>query len=262
MAYINTKKDRNNLYMKLNELDTISKMKYLLTNKGFRIRYDGKWTRSVVEAVSAYETPWLHQYQAPHFECDKWHNLFFTAYGWTPTYCQNCWKVVVFIPTVEKLFDLYELQHDLEHQGKCGLEYRKTDERRYGGYFYNWGKEEGLKCYEKVRRAVDKELGEDINVILKCSCSEYEVHNGPPEEWVPSEKQLVIEEEFRRWVVMSDVKHRQTRYMVAYVMLKWLHHACHIGDLTYKAFTDGNSLVKTMKTYHDEKGVRNGEVCK
>jgi hypothetical protein len=35
-------------------------------------------------------------------------------------------------------------------------------------------------------------------------------------------------------------------------MLKWLHHAAHIGDLTYKEFTDGKALVKTMKTYHNE----------
>lgn len=251
-GYINTKRERESLYKKLTEIDTITPLRYLLDKKGFRIRSDGRWTREPIASASIWETPWLHQHQDPDQDCDLWHNLFFAMYRWVPTYCKNCWKVVVFIPTVKKLFDLYELQHELERPCKCGLEYRFTDERKYGGYFYNWGKENGLECYKVVRQAVDEHLGKDINVILKCSCSEYEIACGPPDEWTPSEQQLAIEEKMKKWVLTGNVKHTQQKYMTAYVMLKWLHHAAHIGDLTYKEFTGGQSLVKTMKTYHQE----------
>ena len=233
----------------------ISPLRYLLDSKGFKIRADGRWTREIQPSVSIWDSPWIHQYQEPNGECEMWHSLFFPKYNMVPSYCKDCWKVVVFVPTVEDLFNLYEIQHELEHPSKCGIEYRMTDERRYGGYFYNWGKENGLKCYEKVRAAVP----DHMNVILKCSCSEYEIACGPPDEWEVTKEQEELENKFRRWVLTADQKHSAQRYMTAYIMLKWIHHAVHIGDQTYKAFTGGAPLTVTMKTYHDE--VNHGEMA-
>lgn len=247
-GYINTRKDRENLYGRLNQLDIISKMRWLLDKKGFKIRPDGRWTREPMPSASIWDTPWIHQWQEPAQECDKWHNLFFPAYGLTPSYCLNCWKVVVNPPTLKDLFDLYEIEHDLQLPCKCGFEMRYTDERRYGGYFYNWGKEAGLECYKIVREAVP----EHMDVFLKCACSEYEIKNGPPAEWEVTPQQSMLEDAYKKWVLTGDIKHTQQQYMTAFVMLKWIHHAVHIGDLTYKEFTGGQPLVKKMKTYEGE----------
>jgi hypothetical protein len=252
MAYINTTQNRGNLYQKLHKLDVIGKMRYLLDGKGFRIRADGRWTRMPQDSVSVWDTPWIHQHQKPGQQCEIWHRLFFDRYKWVPTYCKDCWKVVVFIPTVKDLFNVYEIQHELGHPCKAGIEYRYTDERKYGAYFYNNGKQAGLDCYKMVREAIP----ENMDVILKCACSEYEIECGPPDEWKASPEQLEVEEMFKTWLVDSNMKHTQLEYMTAFTMLKWIHHAVHIGDLTYREFTNGEKLTVTMKTYHEE--IENG----
>jgi len=246
---IDTIKNREHLYEMLTKLDDISKMKVLLEKKNFRIDADGRFRRAY---SSQWNTPWVHQHQEEQQQCELWHELFFSVYQMVPSYCQDCWKVVVFIPTVRDLFDLYELQKDLGHPCKCGIEYRATDERRYGGYFYNWGKEAGKACYAKVRSAVDSRLSPDIKVILKCACSEYEIACGPPAEWQVSDKQRELEAAFRRRVDTHSLIYRQYDYIKAYVMLRWIHHAAHIGDTTYREFTDGKPITPTMKTYRQE----------
>lgn len=229
-------------------MDVVGKLRYLIDKHGFKIRADGRWSRIVQPSITLLDSPWVHQHQPAGSECDIWHNLFFDNFKMVPSYCQNCWKVVVAIPTVLDLFDVYEIQHELEHSCKCGIELRRTDEKRYGAYFYNWGRQAGEECYKMVRDAIP----DHMNVILKCSCSEYEDELGPPADWVVTEEQREIEDMYRKWVVHSDIKHFQPTYLVAYRMLNWIHHACHIGDLTYREFTNGEALVKTKKTYHKE----------
>ena len=154
--------------------------------------------------------------------------------------------------TLEELFDLYEIPKQLERPCKCGIELRSTDERNYGGYFYNWGKAAGLECYEVVRDAVPKE----INVILKCACTEFELKNGPVEDYVASEGQIEVENLIDKNLVLSDINWRQPDFLLAYVMLSWIHRAMKIGDQTYKIFTNGKKLVPTLRTYHEE--IENG----
>ncbi|NIP54654.1 MAG: hypothetical protein GWN94_20885 [Phycisphaerae bacterium] len=171
--------------------------------------------------------------------------------------------------TVVELFDLYELQKELEHQCKCGIELRATDNRRYGGYFYNWGQEEGQKCYEKVRKAVSKQISPEVGVVLKCSCTEYEIDCGPPNDWVASKEQLFIEDAMRRYVVQATENFRQDDNMRIYVMLKWIHHAAMTSDPTYKEFTSGKDITFNPKTYHvdwttfnNKKERKNGKMAK
>lgn len=229
-------------------MDVIGKLRYLIDKHKFQIRVDGRLTRIVQPSITLLDSPWIHQYQPAGSECDIWHNLFFDHFKMVPSYCQNCWKVVLAIPDLVTLFNVYEIQHELERACKCGLELRRTDEKRYGGYFYNWGQEAGQECYKIVRAA----MPDNVDVILKCSCSEYEDELGPPAEWKVTDEQKEIEGMFKQWVVHSDLKHHQPTYLVAYRMLNWIHHACHIGDLTYLEFTNGEHLVKTKKTYHKE----------
>lgn len=249
---IDTKKDRKNLYTRLHKKDVITKLKPLL-NRGFKIRADGKFTTSPCEPSVQWNTPWVHQYQSGGDKCFKWHTTFFNNFRLPPTRCKNCFKVVVMPRTLVELFDLYELQKELERPCKCGIELRPTDERNYGGYFYNDGLEAGRECYDVVRKEVDKQISKDINIILKCACSEFEIANGPLEEYEANESQLEIEKYIDEYVVFNDLRWIQLEFLTAYIMLSWIHRAVKIGDLTYKVFTDGKPLVKTFKTYHLDK---------
>lgn len=238
--------------MTLTKKDLLTKLKPLITNRGFKIRPDGKFTTSPSEPSIQWNSPWVHQYQDGSKDCYKWHNVFFNTYGLTPTACKNCWKVVVMPRTLVELFDLYELQKELDHPCKCGIELRETDERNYGGYFYNNSFESGKKCWEMVREAVSDKISPDINVTLKCACTEFEIKNGPVQEYEPTESQLELEYFMEEYTTFNDTKFIQPDYLVAHIMLSWIHRAVKIGDMTYKTFTDGNPLVKKLKTYHDE----------
>ena len=251
---IDTKKDRKNLYMRLTERNVIGALRPLLNKQGFKIRYDGRFTQSSDSAIQ-WDSPWIHQYQTQtgSFDCYRWHTVFFNTYGLTPTRCQNCWKVVVMPKTLVQLFDLYELQKEMERPCKCGIELRSTDERDYGGYFYNDSFESGQECYKEVRKQVSKHISKNVNVTLKCGCTEFELKNGPNADYVANDKQLALEEWIKEYVVFNDLKWVQHEFLTAHIMLSWIHRASKHGDMSYKTFTDGNSLVKTLKTYHKEK---------
>jgi len=242
---------QKNLYLKLHELDFNGKAGKKLQQLGYRKQYDGRWSKAV---SPGWDGPWIHQHRAMSRRrmCDLWHQTFFTITGQTPTYCKDCWKVVVNIPTVEKLFQLYEVQKKLNHTCKCGLELRPTDSRKYGGYFYNDSKEEGLDCLEKVKPVIQSEIGSDVDVFLKCACSEYEIANGPPEDYVAPPEQLLLESMFEKHIVPNTVSFEQSLDDIAYTMLKWIHHAAEHGDLTYMKFTDGVDILPQMKKYQRE----------
>lgn len=245
-----------NLYDRLTELDFNGKAAIFLQSKGFSQRADGKWARGY---SATWDTPWIHQHKhlGPDRDCEMWHQLFFEQTKWTPTFCKSCWKVVVNIPTVEMLFAMYELQKILYHPCKCGLEHRPTDERRYGAYFYNESKEQGLETLEKVRLAVTDRMGSELGadptkIFLKCACSEYEIQNGPPAEYEPTKEQLALEDGYKKYVVTNNISFEQRIHQEAAVMLRWIHHAAHIGDLTYQFATGGKSMMPSMKTYEKE----------
>ena len=120
------------------------------------------------------------------------------------------------------------------------------------------GKENGLKCYEKVRKAIDG-ISPNINVILKCACTEFELKNGPPVDYVATQEQLDLEAIYEQYISLNDLKFNSPDYLHVYILLSFIHRAAKIGDSTYKEFTNGLSLVRGPKTYHDEIGeLKNG----
>ncbi|MCK5604834.1 hypothetical protein KAR91_23290 [Candidatus Pacearchaeota archaeon] len=255
---ISTKKDRGSLYKKIASLDILTSIKPLMEKEGYYVRPDGKVDRML--HATAWDTPWIHQWQTAANDCGLWHRVVFPFFNVVPYHCQNCWKVVVAPRTVEELFDLFELQKELEHPCKCGIELRGTDTRRYGGYFYNHnGREDGEQCYLKVREVVNEAISPDVPVILKCACTEYEQKYGPPLEYEVTDEQRKLEDWITEWVVVPDKVFSQVIHQQAFVMRKWLHHAYATGDETYKKFTDGEPLSRKIKTYHHEiKEIVNG----
>jgi hypothetical protein len=176
------------------------------------------------------------------------------------TACLNCWKVVVKPKTIIQLLDLYEIEKSMGVPCKCGTEHRLTTTTLYGGYFYNRGQEEGQRRYEEVRALVDEHLGEDVPVILKRACTEYEIGSpSGPKPWGPSDKwpELTEEQKELERLVLENFPPTgfntpQNDIIIANVIQRWIHHAYKHGDMTVRELTGGNPLYKPYVTYHNE----------
>jgi hypothetical protein len=239
-----------NFYDYLADMDIIGKLRPILERKGYHVRPDGRIDKQVPGL--AWDSPWVHFYQDHINMCDIAHGIIFAHFGWIPTYCQNCWKVVVRPRTLSELFALCEIQREMHRPSKCGIELRATVNGNYGGYFYNKGKPAGEECWREVRKIVDLKIGRDVAVILKCACTEFEMENGPPADYEPSSKQLRMEALLDKWIASDSRTYVQPEYAVAFIMRKWIHHAYSIGDSTYAEYTGRKPLSRAYKTYHEE----------
>lgn len=257
---INTKIDRRNLYMRLSKIDIITRIKPLLERGGYYLRPEDGVIAPRVPGL-AWDTPWIHVKHDYDAHCHLYHSVFFDIMKFIPTFCRNCWKVVVRPRTVVELFDLYELQKELDRPGKCGAEPRVSVFGLYGGYFYNRSKAEGMECYKLVRKAVNEWLSPDVGVILKRYCSEFELELGPSNE-MPM-RLSPEEEEVERYIETNFERERyhtvQPEHVQAFVMRKWIHWAYQNNDPTYAEFTDGKPMFKSMVTYHDRKKLKRKE---
>jgi len=256
---INTKRGRENLFVNLDKINLVKKLRDIFGAKGgYHLRReDGKFVPNF--PATGPEAPWIYVKTHPHLRCDIYHWIIFKHLGFIPSVCRNCWKVVVMPRTVVELFNLYELQREMGVPCKCGIERRRTDTRLYGGYFYNQGKEEGLERYKMVREAVDECLSPDTNVILKRYCSEYEIGDGQKKGLGPSD-QLPDQTPDELWLenyVLDNFPSTgfgtpQPDHLIAHTMMEWIHYAYKHGDKTYAEFTDGNPLSPSALTYHPE----------
>ena len=253
---INTKKDRENLYLRLNKFNIIKVLTPLLKRGGYRLRAeDGKFV-PIMSGMSA-ESPWVYVKSASDMRCDVFHRVFFDVVHHIPTRCRECYKVVVRPRNLIELFDLYELQVSMGVPCKCGTEMRPTTCNLYGGYFYNKGKEEGLERYKEVRDLVDEHLSPETGVILKRYCTEFEVGpngQGPSDELPEmTEDELWLENYILDQFPNVGFWNRQPDFVSASVMMNWIHHAYRYGDPTYKEFTSDTPLFKPVVTYHEIK---------
>lgn len=252
---IDTKKDRKNLYLRISNLDYITRYKDILEKEGYKLRLeDGKFVPKNVG--SAYDVPWIYVKTDGKARCDIYHKVFHQIDKHIHSYCRECYKVVVRPRTLVELFDLYEFQRRLDVPCKCGIERRESVHGLYGGYFYNRGIKMGIERLAEVRELVDKHLSKETPVFLKRYCTEYEV--GPlalgPSDKTPDATQEDLEYENK---VMSlfpqvGVNTPQSDEQVAYVMRKWIHWAYQNGDETYKEFTDGSPLFEDYIKYEGE----------
>ena len=253
---INTKKDRKNLYLKLDRLNMVKRLSKLLERGGgYHCRLeDGRFVPN--NPAMAVDAPWVYVKSDIATRCDIYHRVFFDILNMIPSKCRRCFKVVVMPRNLVELFDLYELQREMGVPCKCGTEKRLTDTRLYGGYFYCDGVEEGRERYKEVRKLVDERLSPETPVILKRYCTEYEI--GPMGKGPSDELPEMTEDE--KWIeeyiisIMPSVgfNTRQPDWIAASVMQGWIHWAYMYGDPTYKEFTDGSPLFKPVVTYHDK----------
>lgn len=251
---INTKKNRDGLYLKLSDMDVLSKLQKMLKQGSHHVNIEGK----IVPHVRAinWEGPWVHIKSHPMHRCDLGHRVLWEYFKIISSSCRECYKVVVRPRNLVELFDLYELQREMNVPSKCGTEERRTVFGLYGGYFYNEGLEAGKERYGEVRKEVNKYLSRKTPVTLKRYCTEFEVdkHGKGPSDKIPemTEKEKYIEQIVTAnfMVAMHDMS--TPDYIVAHVMRDWIHFAYKNGDETYKEFTGGGPLFPPTVTYHDK----------
>lgn len=254
MAMISTarsRKERRNLYERLQKIDIIGKIEPLMQASMYVPRIeDGKLVRRATGM--AYNTPWVFV-KTLERRCDLAHNIFMPYLQFIPSFCQSCWKVVVRPRTVVELFNLYELMKHLDLESKCGIEPRPSVDGLYGGYFYCISKAQGLKRYKLVREHINDWLAPEVKVILKRYCTEFEHKFGPSDETKKLTKEQKFQEDyFCRFMPFEGVGHPQPEFLQAFVMLEWIRFAFKSGDPTYSELTGGKSLYDPLVTYHEE----------
>ncbi len=208
----------------------------------------------------AWDAPWVYVQQIETARCDIYRAVFYGALDHIHTNCRRCWKVVVRPRNLVELFDLYELQKTMGVPCKCGVEHRKTVPGLYGGYFYTRSKEEGLERYKQVRELVDQELSPKVDVILKRYCTEFEIGGedgikgqGPTNLTLETtQEERDMEEYIEAQFPKVGYGNPQPKFLIADVMLEWIHFAYKNGDKTYKKFTGGSPLYPSAITYHEE----------
>lgn len=221
-----------------------------LINQGYYLDHDGK-----LKAVSrvATDMPWVFCRQDDSRRCNLWHGVFFNVFGWLPSPCLECWKVVVRPKTLQDLFELREVQRTLELSSKCGIEVRETVHGLYGGYFYCDSKEDGLLVYETVKKEIKENLKNETPVLLKRGCTEFEHKFGDSSKWEEhiTNQQVYME---RKLGCFIDTKERieQPQVVKESIYKRWIEWAYQNGDSTYILYTGGKPLYPPYETYHDE----------
>lgn len=218
--------------------------------------------------------PWAYVKPGPAMNCQFWHHILFRQVfnsQKVPINCHNCWKVVVMPRDLEELFATYLLQIELDIPSKCGTEIdRENTNRLYGGYFYNNSLPEGIACYHKVRKAIDRDIeykrdilgcpikvkfnnghDEPVNVILKRGCTEFEQHCGASDTWTWDDQQVETERIAYHSFTHDLLHSRQTDIQLSTIFHDWIHRAFRVGDEKYLMFTNGNRLFDPPVTYHD-----------
>lgn len=242
--------------------DVLEWLRPLWDGGGWMLNKDGKV--EMIRNQVAINTPWVHHGHTDWAKCMLWNNIMFRVVSenitkhfsdmkpFVPSGCQNCYKVVVRPKTLTQLFALNELEIKLGRPSKCGIEHRDSVHGLYGGYFYNRGIEAGRECYQTVRQAIDEiiDLGPEVKVILKRSCTEMEHSVGPSDKWEISEEQSIVESLIEEWTVSEKDVSEQPEPVVWNVKRRWIEWAFAHGDETYKQFTGGKSITPGYITYH------------
>lgn len=200
-------------------------------------------------------------------DCYLWHTIMFDYFNLVPRFCRfDCYKVVVKPRNVRELIQFAGLMHAMPYfygfitqvHGKCGIDTRHYTESPYDAFIYCNNVEEGREKCDITRDACDKYLpdGENIPVILKRSCTEFERALGPTDKdcW-----QSMTPEEMDLELKISDIfkgqssHSNQPDWLRNKIVHHWLKFANTYGDKTGTELTGRDDTVHAV-TYHLEKG--------
>ena len=226
-------------------IDWISRLNPMVSSGQWCWR-DGKL--EPVRKVDSTEAPWDHApvgvpgMMESGLDCGIlhiYHNHVFGGRG-VHSFCMDCYKVVVMPKTLEQTKKLSDWQNSLGLASKAGAETRRYVTRKWGGYFYCRGIEDGRERYKLVREWVDENLGKDVDVILKRGCTEFEQSIGDSDKWKPVENQEQIEKEAQEVIRYTPADPVQSKALKHHVRLFW---------------QEWDRLNKPPVTYHEKENV-------
>jgi hypothetical protein len=235
------------------EIEDYYSLLFPLTQMGYRWDADKKYMKQMGEGYLTAETPWVHAKGTPFKHCNLDHRITFSCFNIIPPRCLNCWKVVVTPTTLTQLFELEQIELQMNVPSKCGIEMRDYTPKFYGGYFYNHSLDEGRERYEQVRKMVDSNMtnGKDVSVILKRGCTEFEMIKGPSHAWHNTRWEEYMLEVIDAFVHSPRGTGEQSRLVKNHVKLKWFLWAHMNGDMSYKELNGGESLFPDYVKYHE-----------
>jgi len=210
--------------------------------------------------------PWIMVNNDGTRECDFYKDVD-TLHDIIPSPCRCCWKVVVMPKTLKQLFQLLQIEDAMAKADaycycKCGIELRQDVERNYGGYFYCNSLSQGLERLEQVRANVkaNMEDGENVPVILKRGCTEYERKYGPSDKWDELAEKGNWDALFNRLLAVFKIDkqfHKQPLLVQKHIIMKWFAHATSIGDPTIPELNGGQKMYPGYVTYEMPKEKEN-----
>lgn len=206
-----------------------------------------------LKGTNTWNVSWIYTLFGEDRDCIIPLQVLFPHYGFIPSRCHRCWKVVVRPRTLKELFALYELQAWLKLPSKVGVEERPYIHSTYGGYFYSNTLEDGLACKTRVEKAIAADISPDIPIILKRGCTEFEQKYPNPATWTITKEQEEVEADIAEWLVLETKKVDQSELVIRNVKRRWVELAYACGDETYRDFTGGRPLYPAIKTYPQEK---------
>ena len=186
-------------------IDWAAALKPLADTRLYHWGKDGKFR--MTSPAQQHDIPWLHSgsvtdgFEEENVDCGLlilYHDHIFKGKS-VHSVCMECYKVSVVPKTLEHVHKIADWQHgectDLGWATKVGMERRSYTFNMWGAYFYCRGLQQGRERYKIVRKWVDENLGEEIDVYLKKGCTEFEYAMGPSDEWemIPGQRELEIE---------------------------------------------------------------------
>jgi len=208
-----------------------------------------------------WDTPWDHVNQDTEKFCVSYVFLF-NARKFIPSYCMNCWKVVVKPRTLRELFQLRNMQRGMTEVDpfvycKCGVETRFYTPGLYGGYFYTRSYEEGMERYNQVRTLVNLEISPDVPVILKRYCTEFEKELGDSANYKRPTNADAIEDFFWQMMEPKTDNKKQPAIFKEHVYHSWIIFGWSLGTPEDRRqieldWNNGNPLYLIPRTYHQK----------
>ena len=214
--------------------------------------------RPMVRQIS-WDTQWDYVNADPK-RCCNYLQMLAKHKKFVPSFCENCWKVVVKPRTLRELYQLRNLQREMVARDKncwckCGIEERFWVPGLYGGYFYTDSFEQGAERYAQVRTNVDRVISPDVPVILKRYCTEFEIELGDSAAYKRPEFADKVEEVFYSMIGNPPKNRRQPMRYKQHVYFKWQCFGWKWGTPEDRReieqdWNNGDSYYPIPRTYH------------
>lgn len=202
----------------------------------------------------------------------KRHKVVFDKFNIIPEYCFNCYKVTLYPRTVLELIKVFILFNKInlpnDNMRKCIVELRPEISGTYKCFIYCKSLGEASMVMDNVRLMVDNNLSEELPIVIKRGCSEYEASYPGYSVVDDVTSQIGYDKKWREHELYVDnlllhkgahnpnnftFNHNGVTLLDGVVMCNWLAYAKSIGDLSYRKISTSNNncFTKWMKSMFD-----------